>query len=208
MQPTDSELMASVARGDREAFATLVERHKRAVTAYMGRLTGNRDRAEELAQETFVRLFQAAAGYRDQGRLVPYLFRIGTNLLRSEERRQRPWARARGARRRGGRAARRAAAPRAAGAGAAALPLPRAAGALRARGVELCRHRRRPGVPGGHREVAHPSRARPPARGARAVLGGGRAMSRRPASGPANAPANPPADPPANEERLREALRA
>jgi RNA polymerase sigma-70 factor (ECF subfamily) len=91
MQPTDSELMASVARGDREAFATLVERHKGAVTAYMGRLTGDRDRAEELAQETFVRLFQAASGYREQGRLLPYLFRIGTNLLRSEERRRRRW---------------------------------------------------------------------------------------------------------------------
>ena len=91
MQPTDSELMASVAQGDRQAFATLVERHKSAVTAYMGRLTGNRDRAEELAQETFVRLFQAARGYREQGRLLPYLFRIGTNLLRSEERRRRRW---------------------------------------------------------------------------------------------------------------------
>ena len=91
MQLTDSELMARVAEGDREAFATLVERHKTAVTKYMGRLTGNHDRAEELAQETFVRLFQAAPGYRDQGRLLPYLFRIGTNLLRSEERRRRRW---------------------------------------------------------------------------------------------------------------------
>jgi RNA polymerase sigma-70 factor (ECF subfamily) len=91
MQPTDGELMASVAQGDRQAFATLVERHKGAVTAYMGRLTGNRERAEELAQETFVRLFQAASAYREQGRLLPYLFRIGTNLLRTEERRSKRW---------------------------------------------------------------------------------------------------------------------
>ena len=91
MQPTDSELMASVTNGDREAFSVLVDRHKAAVTAYMGRLTGSRDRAEELAQETFVRLFQAAGSYREQGRLLPYLFRIGTNLLRSEERRRRRW---------------------------------------------------------------------------------------------------------------------
>jgi RNA polymerase sigma-70 factor (ECF subfamily) len=91
MSPTDGELMAQVAQGDRGAFAGLVERHKDALTAYLGRLSGSRDRAEELAQEAFVRLYQAAPGYREQGRLLPYLFRIATNLLRSEERRHRRW---------------------------------------------------------------------------------------------------------------------
>jgi RNA polymerase sigma-70 factor (ECF subfamily) len=87
----DGELMGRVALGDRQAFATLVERHQRPLTAYLGRVCGSADRAEELAQESFVRLFQAARGYRDQGRLLPYLFRIGTNLLRSEERRRKRW---------------------------------------------------------------------------------------------------------------------
>jgi RNA polymerase sigma-70 factor, ECF subfamily len=91
MQPTDGELMAQVAAGDRQAFAVLVERHKGPLTGYLGRLTGSRERAEELAQEAFVRLFQAAATYREQGRLPPFLFRIATNLLRSEERRRRRW---------------------------------------------------------------------------------------------------------------------
>ncbi|HEV8628992.1 MAG TPA: RNA polymerase sigma factor [Thermoanaerobaculia bacterium] len=90
-QATDGELMGLVARGDRAAFADLVERHQRRLTAYLGRLCGSGDHAEELAQESFVRLFQAAAGYRDEGRLLPYLFRIGTNLLRTEERRRRRW---------------------------------------------------------------------------------------------------------------------
>ena len=91
MEPTDSELMARAGQGDRAAFSALVERHKRALTAYLGRLAGSRDRAEELAQEAFVRLFQAAPTYRDEGRLLALLFRIGTNLLRSEERRRRRW---------------------------------------------------------------------------------------------------------------------
>jgi RNA polymerase sigma-70 factor (ECF subfamily) len=91
MQPTDGELMAQVAQGDRTAFASLVERHKGSLTAYLGRLCGSRERAEEVAQETFVRLYQAAPGYREQGRLLPYLFRIATNLVRSEERRHRRW---------------------------------------------------------------------------------------------------------------------
>ena len=91
MEPTDSELMARVAAGDRAAFGALVERHKRALTAYLDRLAGSRERAEELAQEAFVRLFVAAPGYREEGKLLPFLFRIATNLLRSEERRRRRW---------------------------------------------------------------------------------------------------------------------
>src|SRR4051794_41542071 len=88
---SDGELMARAAAGDRDAFADLVARHQRALLGYLGRLCGSADRAEELAQEAFVRLYRAAPGYRDQGRLLPYLFRIAVNLLRSEERRRRRW---------------------------------------------------------------------------------------------------------------------
>jgi len=84
---TDSALMSEVLGGDRGAFTQLVERHKDAVVNYLTRLTGDRDRAEDLAQETFLRLFRAAPGYREQGLLRAYLFRIATNLVRSEERR-------------------------------------------------------------------------------------------------------------------------
>lgn len=84
---TDSALMAGVLGGDRGAFTRLVERHKDPVVNYLTRLTGDRDRAEDLAQETFLRLFRATPGYREQGLLRAYLFRIATNLVRSEERR-------------------------------------------------------------------------------------------------------------------------
>jgi len=83
----DSALMSEVIGGDRSAFTRLVERHKDAVVNYLTRLTGDRDRAEDLAQETFLRLFQAAPKYQEQGLLRAYLFRIATNLVRSEERR-------------------------------------------------------------------------------------------------------------------------
>lgn len=87
-QPSDAELMARVREGDRDAFADLVDRHKDAVVSYLTRLTGHRDRAEDLGQETFLRLFRAARGYNEQGYLRAYLFRIATNLVRSEERRE------------------------------------------------------------------------------------------------------------------------
>jgi RNA polymerase sigma-70 factor (ECF subfamily) len=88
-EPDDAELMARVRSGDRYAFAQIVDRHKDAVVNYLARLTGSRDRAEDLAQETFLRLFRSAASYSEQGYLRAYLYRIGTNLVRSEERRER-----------------------------------------------------------------------------------------------------------------------
>jgi RNA polymerase sigma-70 factor (ECF subfamily) len=88
-EESDAELMVDVRAGDREAFARLVDRHKDAVVNYLTRLCGDRDRAEDLAQDAFLRLFRAADGYREQGFLRAYLFRIATNLVRSEERRER-----------------------------------------------------------------------------------------------------------------------
>ena len=87
----DAQLMAGVKRGDRDAFGCLVERWKDPLVRYLARLTGQLDSAEDLAQEAFLRLYRSAAGYREQGRLAPYLFRIATNLLRSQERRRRRW---------------------------------------------------------------------------------------------------------------------
>ena len=87
-EESDAELMAEVRSGNRDAFARLINRHKDAVVHYLTRLTGHRDRAEDLAQESFLRLFRSASGYDEQGYLRAYLFRIATNLVRSEERRE------------------------------------------------------------------------------------------------------------------------
>lgn len=90
-EPSDAELMAGTRTGSREAFARLVDRHKDPLVNYLTRLTGARERAEDLAQEAFLRLFQRAAAYDEQGKLQAFLYRIATNLLRSEERRARRW---------------------------------------------------------------------------------------------------------------------
>ena len=87
---TDAELMARLREsGDREALGEIVDRYKDAVVGYLARLTGSRERADDLAQETFLRLYRSAPGYVEQGLLSAFLFRIATNLARSEERRER-----------------------------------------------------------------------------------------------------------------------
>lgn len=86
---SDPELMARVQRGDREAFGELVDRHKHGLVGFLTAMTRDRDRAEELAQDTFVRLYESSRRYEERGQFVPYLFRIATNLVRSEERKKR-----------------------------------------------------------------------------------------------------------------------
>ena len=93
---SDADLMVRVSAGDREAFAVLVDRYKDPMVSYLTRLTGNRARAEDLAQESFVRLFRAAPRYSEQGKLIAYLYRIAANLARSEDRRARRWSLLRG----------------------------------------------------------------------------------------------------------------
>jgi RNA polymerase sigma-70 factor (ECF subfamily) len=83
--------MARVQCGDRHAFGDLVSRYEGAVVNYLTRLTRDRGRAEELAQEAFLRLYERASRYQERGQLLPYVLRIATNLLRSEERRSRRW---------------------------------------------------------------------------------------------------------------------
>lgn len=91
MEATDTDLLAMSRAEDRDAFGRLVERYKDQVVGYLVRLTGCRDRAEDFAQETFIRFYQQLHRYREQGALSAYLLRIATNLVRSDARRKRRW---------------------------------------------------------------------------------------------------------------------
>jgi len=85
----DAEAMARTQEGDWEAFGILVERHRDPLVRYLSRLLGSREQGEEIAQEAFVRVWLAARRYREEGRFEAYLYRIGTRLARSSERRRR-----------------------------------------------------------------------------------------------------------------------
>ena len=91
MEPTDGELLERSRNRDPEAFGRLVDRYKDPMVNYLARLTGCRDRAEDFAQEAFVRFYQGLDRYHEKGNLTAYLFRIATNLVVSEERRKKRW---------------------------------------------------------------------------------------------------------------------
>ena len=88
-EPNDGELLAAAREGDRAAFGELVDRHKELLVNYLTRMTGRREEAEDLAQESFLRLATRSGSYRERGHLTAYLLRIATNLVRGRERQRR-----------------------------------------------------------------------------------------------------------------------
>jgi RNA polymerase sigma-70 factor (ECF subfamily) len=85
----DDVLMGRLAEGDASALEPLVGRWQGPVRRFLRRMLGDTEEAEDLAQETFLRIFQSAAGYRPEGRFRSWLFRIAGNLARNEIRRRR-----------------------------------------------------------------------------------------------------------------------
>ncbi len=85
----DDALMLRTQAGDRDAFAALIDRHKHKLVNYLTAMARDRDRAEEIAQDAFLKVFQHRDVYEERGQFAPYLYRIATNLLRSEDRKSR-----------------------------------------------------------------------------------------------------------------------
>ena len=88
--PHDAELIAQVlASDDRGAFAALVNRHQTALRAFLRRVCGgDRARADDLAQDTFVRAWRGLGSFRGGARFSTWLHRIALNLYLTDRARQ------------------------------------------------------------------------------------------------------------------------
>ncbi len=86
MDAPDSELMSRLAAGDDLALNDLMTRWSARVSAFLFRMTGQREVAVDLAQETFVKLYQARGRYKPQGNFSTWLFAIAANLARNHSR--------------------------------------------------------------------------------------------------------------------------
>ncbi|MDY7094580.1 MAG: RNA polymerase sigma factor [Acidobacteriota bacterium] len=85
----DHEILARVAAGEVELFAQLVERHQGRLLRLCQRLLGNAEEAQEAAQETFLKAYRKAGGYRPRGKVYTWLYRIATNHCLNQLRRRR-----------------------------------------------------------------------------------------------------------------------
>lgn len=85
--PSDIELMARLGRGDLAALGVLAERYQDRILSLSYRLLGDWHRAEDVSQETFLRLRQAAGKYEPKAKFTTWLYRIVHNLSLDQQRR-------------------------------------------------------------------------------------------------------------------------
>jgi RNA polymerase sigma-70 factor (ECF subfamily) len=84
----EGALVCRAAEGDQEAFSRLVSRYHRPVINFAFRYLGNREEAEDAAQDAFVRLYFSLPRLRDPAKLASYLFTTALNVCRKRRRRR------------------------------------------------------------------------------------------------------------------------
>ena len=84
----DAVLMLRVKRGDRAAFAELVEKYKQPVMNLVYRTLHDENEAEDLAQNVFLQVYKSARRYESRAKFSTWLFTIARNLCLNEIRRR------------------------------------------------------------------------------------------------------------------------
>jgi RNA polymerase sigma factor (sigma-70 family) len=91
--PDDAVLLEGIKRGDNDAVKSLVESYQRPIFALCYRYVGNREDAEELSQDVFVRALRHINEFEPRAKLFTYLYRIAVNLSlnRIRDRKRMAW---------------------------------------------------------------------------------------------------------------------
>jgi RNA polymerase sigma-70 factor (ECF subfamily) len=84
----DEDLIVRVQAGQRKAFDVIVARYKGRLYSFILRMVHDQDLAEELAQETLIRVYVHADKYREIARFSTWVFTIATNLVRNRMRKR------------------------------------------------------------------------------------------------------------------------
>lgn len=86
---SDARLIDAARRGEQEAFGELVRRYERRLIGVVRRFVEDQEQAEDLAQETFLRVYRRLDQFDPSRRFGPWLFQIGVNLALDSLRRRR-----------------------------------------------------------------------------------------------------------------------
>ena len=84
---TDEEIMREIARGNERAFHALLIRYEKRVFALAWRLCFDQTTAEDLAQETFLKIWRNAGSWRPEAKLETWIYRVLYNLFIDNRRR-------------------------------------------------------------------------------------------------------------------------
>ena len=88
-EASDEELLAAFQQGDAGAFERLLRRHRGPLFTFLLRMLGDRERAEDLAQEAFLRVVKGAANWQERAKFKAWLYAIARNLCFDQARRDR-----------------------------------------------------------------------------------------------------------------------
>src|SRR5436309_15578805 len=85
---SDEALMLEFQAGSRAAFEELFARYHKPLYGFFGRRLNSPERAEDLAQETFLAVIRAASRYEPRAQVRTYFYAIALKLLANERRKQ------------------------------------------------------------------------------------------------------------------------
>jgi RNA polymerase sigma-70 factor (ECF subfamily) len=83
-QLDDSGVVAAHLAGDRLAFGELVERYQNRLLNFVYRTTGDRERGEDLVQETFIRVYRHLHRFDQSKKFSTWIYTIASNLAKNE----------------------------------------------------------------------------------------------------------------------------
>jgi len=87
---TDHELISRISKGDEDAFAMLLNRYQKGVYRFAYQFFGNAAEAFDIAQETFLRVYELSSGFHSKGSVRFLIMRIAKNLCIDFARRKKP----------------------------------------------------------------------------------------------------------------------
>ena len=79
MQDDDSQLIEQALSGNQQAYRVLTERHKTAIFHIIFKIVRDKETANDLVQETFMKAFSSLASYRSEFRFSTWLYKIAAN---------------------------------------------------------------------------------------------------------------------------------
>lgn len=90
-QIIEAEIVARVLKGDRQAYALLLEEYKSPIYNLAYRMTGNREDADDLTQDTFIQAYQHLWRYDTSKKFFTWLYTLSLNLIRNHLRKKRKY---------------------------------------------------------------------------------------------------------------------
>lgn len=79
----DIRIVRQIRRGDKDAYAAIVEKYKNRIYALAVRLTGSPSDAEDLAQEVFLHIFEKQHAFDETRRFYPWMYTLALNVIRN-----------------------------------------------------------------------------------------------------------------------------